>query len=79
MPKRKIAKMISVKHDSGTAQVAFFKGDARPFQITVRPDLDDSNWDAPFRMVRLKTIEAVVARLNRANRNNELRSKITNP
>jgi hypothetical protein len=74
---RKLAKIIPVEHDSGIAHVAFFEGEARPFQISVRPNLQDSNWDAPSRLVRLKTIEAVVARLNKANKDNELRSKIT--
>ena len=51
-----------VKTNVGTANVLFWEGRARPWQITVFPD----GWeDRKGRMVSLKTEEAVKERLNR--------------
>jgi len=58
---KKVKSVIkSIKHKGGTANVIYREGAARPYQICVSP-LD--SYDAPSRLVSLKTEEACIKRL----------------
>ena len=63
-----MSKLIHVEIKSGGATVVFKDGAKRPYQVFVKPSLTDDveSWDAPARFVSGKTLDAAIARLNRA-------------
>jgi hypothetical protein len=62
-------KMISVKHSSGSTLVTVTDGATKPYAVCLQPRLKDdcSNINAPSRIIKFKTLDAVVARLEQSD------------
>lgn len=62
-------KMISVKHSSGSTLVTVTDGATKPYAVCLQPRLkaDCSNINSPSRLIKFKTLDAVVARLEQSD------------
>ena len=61
--------MITVKHSSGSTLVTVKDGATKPYAVCLQPRLkaDCPNINAPARLIKFKTLDAVVARLEQSD------------